>query len=49
MGEGNSPSNNNKCPYLTSEEDYWQTTIYPKCTCNCSHCNEYSGYCPVRD
>lgn len=38
-----------RCPYLTSGEDYHKTTIFPKCGCNCQHCSEYSGYCPVRD
>ncbi len=38
-----------KCKYQTSEEDYWQTTIYPKCTCKMQHCDKYKGYCPIRD
>lgn len=39
----------NKCPYQSSEEDHWRTTIYPICTCKFEHCAEYEGYCPVRD
>lgn len=38
-----------RCPYLTSEEDHWQTTIYPKCSCGYRYYSEYGGYCPVRD
>ena len=38
------------CPYLKNEEDYWQTTIYQKCTCNnYVYCHIYKGYCPIRD
>ena len=40
---------NDKCPYLTSEEDHWRTTAYPACSCSYAHCSEYKGYCPVRD
>lgn len=39
----------NKCKYQTSEEDHYRTTIYPKCNCNMKYCNEYNGYCPIRD
>ena len=39
----------NKCPYLTSKEDYYKTTIYPHCSCNGKYCSEFNGYCPVRD
>jgi hypothetical protein len=50
MGEGNSTYREySGCPYLTTEEDHWQTTSYPKCSCGCRHCNEYNGYCPIKD
>jgi len=39
----------NKCKYQTTEEDHWRTTSYPKCTCEMKYCNEYKGYCPIRD
>ena len=38
-----------ECPHLTSEEDHNQTTIYPKCDCECSYCSEFKGWCPIRD
>lgn len=38
-----------KCKYLDSEEDHWRTTIYPVCKCKMKHCNEYNGYCPIKD
>lgn len=38
-----------KCPYQGTAEDRWKTTIYPKCTCSMKRCNEYNGYCPIRD
>jgi hypothetical protein len=37
------------CKYLIDEEDYWQTTIYKKCSCNMRWCSDYKGYCPIRD
>ena len=45
---GSKPSSVN-CPYLRSEEDHWRTTIYPVCKCAKMYCNEYKGYCPIRD
>lgn len=42
-------SKNKKCTYMDSEEDYHRTTIYPICTCKQKHCDEYDGYCPIRD
>lgn len=46
---GCKPQPPDKCRYLDSEEDHYKTTIYPICTCKMKYCNEYHGYCPVRD
>lgn len=46
---GTKPPKETKCSYLTSEEDYWRTTSYPKCSCQMKYCNKYNGYCPIRD
>lgn len=37
------------CPYLTSVENRNQGTSYPVCGCGYRHCDEYRGYCPIRD
>jgi len=44
---GDSKISKDKCPYLSSKEDYWGTTSYPICTCGFKHCKEDVGYCPI--
>ena len=46
---GCKPPIREKCPWQGSEEDHWRTTIYPVCKCGMKHCDEYEGYCPIRD
>lgn len=38
-----------RCRYLDSEEDVHKTTIYPVCTGRRCNCDNFRGYCPVRD
>ena len=49
MGHGECEQNTGHCPYMKSVEDRICGTNYPACTCGTSRCNEYNGYCPVRD
>lgn len=42
-------TNSNYCPYLTTQEDYYKTTIYPACGCQYEYCDNFHGYCPIRD
>lgn len=37
------------CPYMTSIEDRNCGTNYPACTCGREYCEEFKGYCPIRD
>lgn len=40
---------NSDCTYLGCKEDYNKTTIYPVCNGNYCNCDDFKGYCPVRD
>ena len=37
------------CPYLNRVEDNLKTTFFPACTCWGQFCDDFEGYCPIRD
>lgn len=38
-----------ECPYINQVEDKLKTTIFPACTCWGQFCDDFEGYCPIRD
>jgi hypothetical protein len=38
-----------KCPYLNQTDNKLRTTFFPDCTCWGQFCDNFEGYCPIRD